>query len=71
MIIQTIFISLIKLKKKKLHFNHNFLKKNILKLYIKVKIFIQRGRPQFDDTCIVRKYLNFKFKNKNLKFKFK
>ena len=70
MIIQTIFISLIKLKIK-ITLQSQFSKKNILKLYIKVKIFIQRGRPQFDDTCIVRKYLNFKFKNKNLKFKFK
>ena len=69
MIIQTIFISLIKLKK--ITLQSQFSKKNILKLYIKVKIFIQRGRPQFDDTCIIRKYLNLKFKNKNLKFKFK
>ena len=69
MLNQTIFISLIKLKK--ITLQSQFSKKNILKLYIKVKIFIQRGRPQFDDTCIVRKYLNFKFKNKNLKFKFK
>ena len=69
MIIQTIFISLIKLKK--ITLQSQFSKKKILKLYIKVKIFIQRGRPQFDDTCIIRKYLNLKFKNKNLKFKFK
>ena len=67
MIIQTIFISLIKLKK--ITLQSQFSKKKILKLYIKVKIFIQRGRPQFDDTCIIRKYLNLKFKNKNLKFK--